>query len=116
MRVKFFQEDKKAKKIKKNLLASFNSILKTGQYTNGTYVEKFEKKFCQFIGTKNCIAVNSGTSALHLSLIAMGIKENDEVILPAITFVASAAAITYVGAKPVFVDINEFDWLIDKYM
>ena len=115
MRVKFFQEDKKAKKIKKNLLSSFNSILKTGQYTNGTYVEKFEKKFCQFIGTKNCIAVNSGTSALHLSLIAMGIKENDEVILPAITFVASAAAITYVGAKPVFVDINEYDWLIDTY-
>ena len=113
MKVKFFQENNKAQKVKKNLFASFNSILKTGQYTNGVYVEKFEKKFCKFIGTKKCIAVNSGTSALHLSLIALGIKENDEVILPAITFVASAAAITYVGAKPVFVDINEVDWLID---
>lgn len=113
MKVKFFQEKEKAKKIKKKLFNNFNSILNSGKYTNGEFVYKFEKKFSEFIGTKNCVAVNSGTSALHLSLIALGIKRNDEVILPAITFVASAAAITYVGAKPVFVDINESDWLMD---
>ena len=90
-----------------------NNLLKTGQYTNGAYVRKFEEKFRSFNSSKYCVAVNSGTSALHLSLIALNIKEGDEVLLPAISFVASAAAITYVGAKPVFVDINHDDWLID---
>ena len=90
-----------------------SNLLDTGQYTNETYVSKFEEKFRIFTSSKYCVAVNSGTSALHLSLIALGIKEGDEVLLPSISFVASAAAVTYVGAKPVFVDINYDDWLID---
>ena len=114
MKVKFFHEKKKGQKIKKNMLLATNSLLKSGQYTNGVFVKKFEDNFKKFVGTKYCVAVNSGTSALHLSLIALGIKKDDEVIVPAITFVASAAAITYVGAKPVFVDINDNDWLINS--
>ena len=113
MKIKFFCEKKKGLKIKKNLFLATSNLLDTGQYTNGTYVSKFEEKFKIFMSSKYCIAVNSGTSALHLSLIALGIKEGDEVLLPSISFVASAAAITYVGAKPVFVDINYDDWLID---
>ena len=113
MKIKFFCEKKKGLKIKKNLFLATSNLLDTGQYTNGTYVSKFEEKFKKFMSSKYCIAVNSGTSALHLSLIALGIKEGDEVLLPSISFVASAAAITYVGAKPVFVDINNDDWLID---
>ena len=113
MKIKFFCEKKKGLKIKKNLFLATSNLLDTGQYTNGTYVNKFEEKFKIFMSSKYCIAVNSGTSALHLSLIALGIKEGDEVLLPSISFVASAAAITYVGAKPVFVDINYDDWLID---
>ena len=58
-------------------------------------------------------AVNNGTSALHLSLLALGIKKNDEIIVPSLTFIASAAAIDYIGAKPIFVDIKENDWLIN---
>ena len=114
MRVKFFHEKKKGQKIKKNLLLETNYLLKSGQYTNGVFVKKFEDNFKKFVGTKYCVAVNSGTSALHLSLIALGINKDDEVIVPAITFVASAAAITYVGAKPIFVDINDNDWLINS--
>lgn len=113
MKIKFFCEKKKGLKIKKNLFLATSNLLDTGQYTNGTYVSRFEEKFKKFMSSKYCIAVNSGTSALHLSLIALGIKEGDEVLLPSISFVASAAAITYVGAKPVFVDINNDDWLID---
>ena len=113
MRVKFFSEKIKAKKITRVIQNKVKDILNSGQYTNSKYVTKFEKIFKDFFKTKYCIAVNNGTSALHLSLLALNIKKNDEVIVPSITFIASAAAITYVGAKPVFVDVNEHDWLIN---
>lgn len=113
MKIKFFKENNKSKLIKKKIIVSLNKILKTGQYTNGPFVKNFEDNFKKFVQTKYCVAVNSGTSALQLSLIALGIKKNDEVIVPSISFVASAAAITYLGAKPVFVDINSNNWLIN---
>ena len=113
MRVKFFSEKIKAKKITKEIQKKVKNILHSGQYTNSKYVFKFEEIFKKFFQTKYCVAVNNGTSALHLSLLALNIKENDEVIVPAITFIASAAAITYVGAKPIFIDVNENDWLIN---
>ncbi len=113
MKVNFFSEKIKAKKIKRELQSKLKNILETGQYTNSKYVKKFEEIFKKFFKTKYCVAVNNGTSALHLTLIALNIKKNDEIIIPSITFIASAAAITYVGAKPVFVDINDYDWLIN---
>jgi len=113
MRIKFFHENDKAQKIKKKLFLAMKFLLKSGKYTNSHFVKKFENKFQRFVETKYCVAVNSGTSALHLSLIALGIKEGDEVIVPSISFVASAAAIVYVGAKPVFVDVNDKDSLIN---
>ena len=113
MKINFFLEKIKAKKIKRELQSKLKNILETGQYTNSKYVKKFEEIFKKFFKTKYCVAVNNGTSALHLTLIALNIKKNDEIIIPSITFIASAAAITYVGAKPVFVDINDYDWLIN---
>jgi len=113
MRVKFFSEKNKAKKITKEIQAKVKKILNRGQYTNSKYVKKFEETFRKYFKAKYCVAVNNGTSALHLSLLALKIKENDEIIVPSMTFIASAAAIKYVGAKPVFVDINENDWLIN---
>lgn len=77
------------------------------------YVEKFEKKMASYVGVKYAMATSSGTGALHLSLLAMGIKEGDEIIIPEISAVASANVITYVGAKPVFVDIDKDSWCID---
>lgn len=77
------------------------------------YVEKFEKKMASYVGVKYAMATSSGTGALHLSLLAMGIKDGDEVILPEISAVASANVVTYVGAKPVFVDIEQDSWCID---
>lgn len=77
------------------------------------YVERFEKLFAKYIGVKHAIATSSGTGALHLSLLAMGIKEGDEVILPEISAVASANVVTYVRAKPIFVDVERDTWCID---
>lgn len=113
MKIDFFHQAQKAKKIKNKIFSATNSILKSGKYTNGPYVKKFEEKFKKLMEAKYCVAVNNGTSALHLALVALGIKRGDEVIVPSISFVASAAAITYVGAKPVFVDVNMDDWLIN---
>lgn len=78
------------------------------------YVEKFEKTIASYIGIKHAMATSSGTGALHLSLLAMGIKKGDEVILPEISAVASANVISYVGATPVFVDIEKDTWCIDS--
>ena len=113
MRVKFFSEKKKAKKISFEIHKKVQNMLDSGQYTNSKYVQKFEERFGKYFNAKYCIAVNNGTSALHLSLLALKIKKDDEIIVPSMTFIASAAAINYVGAKPVFVDVNKSDWLIN---
>ena len=114
MKVNFFSEKKKAQKISSEIQEKVKNILDSGQYTNSKYVKKFEEKFRKYFNAKYCVAVNNGTSALHLSLLALNIKKNDEIIVPSMTFIASAAAINYVGAKPVFVDINKNDWLINQ--
>lgn len=88
-------------------------VLRSGILSIGPKVEEFEKKFAKCIGTKYACAVNSGTAGLHLSMIAAGIGEGDEVITTPFSFVASANSILYVGAKPVFVDINPDTYNID---
>jgi len=75
----------------------------------GEMVQKFEKKFAQFVGVRHAIATSSGTGALHLALKSLGLKPGDEVLVPALTFVASANAVLYNGAKPVFVDSTSLD-------
>jgi dTDP-4-amino-4,6-dideoxygalactose transaminase len=84
-------------------------VLKSRWLTMGEMVQKFEKKFAQFVGVRHAIATSSGTAALHLSLKALGLKPGDEVLVPALTFVASANAVLYNGAKPVFVDSTSLD-------
>lgn len=72
----------------------------------GSYVDQFEKNFSEYIGTKHAIAVVNGTAALHISLLLAGVKPNDEVLVPNLTFVATANAVKYCFAKPVFIDVN----------
>jgi len=85
-------------------------VMKSGVLTHGLgagpMVIKFEKAFAKFVKAEHAIAVNTGTSALHLSIAGVGIKRGHEVILPSFTFVATAEVIAMVGARPVFVDIN----------
>ena len=79
----------------------------------GPFVPQFEEKFAAYLGAKNAVATQSGTSALHVALHELGIGRDDEVIIPALTFVASVNPVVYVGAKPVFADIDSETWNID---
>ncbi|MEK6279309.1 MAG: DegT/DnrJ/EryC1/StrS family aminotransferase [Acidobacteriota bacterium] len=79
----------------------------------GKYVEEFERAFAEFCGVRFAISCNSGTAALHVSLLALGVGPGDEVIVPTLTFVASANAVSYCGARPRFVDIEDDTWTID---
>lgn len=82
-------------------------VLQSGEFTLGPFVEKFEKRFAEYVGAKFCIATNNGTDALILALKALGIKEGDEVITPCNSFYATAGAIVAVGATPVFTDVDD---------
>ncbi len=79
----------------------------------GAYVDQFEKMSAEFAGTKYAVATSSGTTALHICLIMMGVNENDYVITPNITFVATCNAIKYTGANPIFIDTDEKTWQMD---
>jgi perosamine synthetase len=79
----------------------------------GEYVDKFEKKFAEYIQVKHALAVCNGTAALHLALAALGVSRGDEVIVPDLTFVATANAVAYTGATPVLVDVSKESWCID---
>lgn len=81
--------------------------------STGKFVERFESDFARIFKTRHAISCTNGTVALHLALLALGIKPGDEVIVPVLTFVATANAVAYVGAKPVFVDIDPHTWNID---
>ena len=89
------------------------AALRSCNYVLGAPVEQFEEDFAAYCGTRHAVAVNSGTSALHLALLAAGVAPGDEVITVPMTFVASVAAIIYAGATPVFVDIDPATWTMD---
>jgi perosamine synthetase len=81
-------------------------VMRTGQLASGPETAAFEREFSALVDGRHCAAVNSGTSALHLALLAMGVKPGDEVIVPSFSFAASANAVAIIGAVPVFVDIE----------
>jgi len=83
-----------------------DKIISSGWLTKGPYLEKFEKQFSNYLGVPYCIAVSSGTAALHIALLSIGIKKGDEVILPDFTFPACANVVEHVRAKPVLIDID----------
>ncbi len=87
--------------------------IKSGWWTTGPKTQIFEKKFSEYLGVKNSLAVSSWTAAAHLALEAIGLKENDEVIVPAITFTATAEIVCYFKAKPVIVDVQKDTFNID---
>jgi perosamine synthetase len=88
--------------------------LETGWISSaGKYIPAFEQAFASTVGAKHAIAVSNGTTALHLALVAMGIGKGDEVIVPDFTMIASAFAVCYTGAVPVFVDAEKETWNID---
>jgi dTDP-4-amino-4,6-dideoxygalactose transaminase len=79
----------------------------------GPHVDAFEQEFAAFVGAPAAAALSSGTAALHLALVVLGVGPGDEVVVPTLTFVASAAAVMYTGARPVFVDCDAATWNLD---
>lgn len=99
--------------LKKEILEALDKIIDEGNFILGPEVEAFEKEFAQFCQTQYAVALDSGTSAMHLTLAVLDLKPDDEVITTPFTFAATAWAISYTGAKPVFVDINESTFTLD---
>ncbi|MGH9198643.1 MAG: DegT/DnrJ/EryC1/StrS family aminotransferase, partial [Acidimicrobiia bacterium] len=81
--------------------------------SKGKYVTQFESEFAAFCGTKHGVATSNGTTALHLALLALGVGVGDEIIVPSLTFVATANAVVHAGATPVFADSERLSWNVD---
>jgi perosamine synthetase len=94
-------------------IAAIAEVLRSDWLTTGPKVEEFEQRFAEFVGSRESVAVSSGTAALHAAVHAIGIKPGDEVIVPAITFAASANCVVYEGGTPVFADVEPDTLLID---
>ncbi|GAB1396860.1 hypothetical protein MASR1M65_16380 [Saprospiraceae bacterium] len=94
--------------IKQDIKAAIEDVIEQTAFSGGPFVERFENHFARFCDTSYAVGLNSGTSALHLAMEALGIGKGDEVILPANTFVATAWGVSYVGATPVFADCDEY--------
>jgi dTDP-4-amino-4,6-dideoxygalactose transaminase len=99
--------------LKPEIDAAIGRVLDSSQFVLGPAVEAFEREFAPYCGAAEAVAVNSGTSALHVALLAAGVRPGDEVITVPFTFVATIAAIEYAGAKPVLVDIEPDYYTMD---
>jgi dTDP-4-amino-4,6-dideoxygalactose transaminase len=106
VKVPFYGHVRQYHNLKKDIDAAISSVLESGKYTMGPAVTKFEGEFAQYMGMKHAIGLNSGTDALWLAFLAMGVGPGDEVITTSNTFFATAEAIWLVGATPVFVDVE----------
>lgn len=106
MEIPFINLKKQYLSIKKEVDKAINGVIQNTAFILGDAVEKFENDFASFCNVKYCKGVSSGTSALQLALMSLNIRRGDEVILPPNTFIATAEAISAVGAKPVFVDVD----------
>lgn len=81
--------------------------------SKGPFIEEFQNGFSSYVGSKHAIAVSNGTVALHLALTALGVRRGDKVLVPSLTFIAAANAVTYTGASPVFLDSHPDYWCVD---
>ena len=106
MKVPYFDLTAQYDSLRAEIMEAIDRVCTKATFILGDEVEQFEQSFAQYCGVEHCVALNSGTSALHLALLAAGIGHGDEVITTANTFFATAEAISYTGATPVFVDIH----------
>jgi dTDP-4-amino-4,6-dideoxygalactose transaminase len=111
--IPFLDLKEQYQRIKPEIDAAIAQVIDSTHFVLGPQVAAFEERFAAYCEVKHCTAVNSGTSALHLAMLAAGIGADDEVITVSMTFVATAAAILYCGAKPVFVDVDPDTWTMD---
>lgn len=99
--------------IRNEVLASLTAVCESARFAQGPPTLEFEEAFAAYCGVKHCVGLNSGTSALHLAMRCLDIGPGDEVIVPALTFIATAWGVSYVGAKPVFADVDPIRRTLD---
>jgi dTDP-4-amino-4,6-dideoxygalactose transaminase len=99
--------------LKADLLAAISDLIDTGAFTNGPAVGEFERAFAEYCGTDYCVGTASGLDALRLALLAAPLEPGDEVVVPAMTFVATLEAVTQAGARPVIADVRADDYGLD---
>jgi dTDP-4-amino-4,6-dideoxygalactose transaminase len=99
--------------LKAAILADFSDLIDSNAFTNGPHVAAFEQAFAEYCGARRCVGVASGLDALRLALLSVGLKQGDEVLLPANTFAATLEAVVQAGGTPVLVDVTERDYNID---
>lgn len=102
-------------RIREPLDKAYRRVMDRGWFIMGEELDQFEKEYAAYCGTQFCLGVGNGLDALHIILEAYGIGEGDEVIVPANTYIATALAISYTGATPVFVDVDEKNYNIDTH-
>lgn len=113
MRVPFLDLKAHHDPIRSEVMAAINEVVDQNAFAGGPFVASFEKDYAAFSQTEHCLGVGNGTDALWLALLGLGVGAGDEVITAPMTFMATAEAITYAGAKPVFVDIDPETYTID---
>jgi dTDP-4-amino-4,6-dideoxygalactose transaminase len=113
MKVPFLDLKAHHQPIREQLNAAIGEVLDAGAFAGGPFVAKFEKEFAAYCGATHAVGVGSGTDALWLALLALGVGKDDEVITVPSTFMATAEAISFCGARPVFVDIDEVTYTMD---
>ena len=113
MKIKIIDLNKNYQMIKSGINKKLNSLFKKQTFILGKEVENLEKNLSNFLNVKYSLGVSSGTDALIVALMACGIKKNDEVIIPDMTWISTASSVVLLGAKPVIVDVNTSDGLID---
>src|SRR5213596_535444 len=113
IRVPFLDLNSHHAALRSELDRAIREVIDSGAFAGGPFVEKFEADFASYCGCRYAIGVGSGTEALWLSLLACGIGAGDEVITVSNTFMATAEAITYCGARPVFVDVDDQTYTMD---
>ncbi|HEX3045636.1 MAG TPA: DegT/DnrJ/EryC1/StrS family aminotransferase [Bacillota bacterium] len=113
MRIPVFDLTRQNKLLENALDSAFHSVLTSGSFILGEEVKQFEEKIAQYLDARFAVGVASGSDALLLSLLALGIQAGDEVIVPSFTFFATAAAVSRIGAIPVFVDVSAADYNLD---
>jgi dTDP-4-amino-4,6-dideoxygalactose transaminase len=112
-RIPYFSFKKINSDIQNELERTFGTVLNSKWYILGKQLENFEKVFAQYLQVKHAIGVGSGLDALHISLRALKLKEDDEVILPSFTFIATILSVIHAGAKPVLIDVNPETYVLD---
>lgn len=113
MDIKLLDLKRNYESIKEDVDKKIREVLDSTQYILGENVKQFEKEFAEYIGVKHAVSVGNGTDALIIALKALGIGHGDEVITTPFSFFATSEAISYVGAKPVFVDVERESYNLD---